>query len=66
MCTIYGVIWYFWCRNKIDFLQKLPIRAWRVVQANPNPEQGRKSKRDRGTDREKLLPTMHKERERRS
>lgn len=47
ICLVYGVLWYFWGRSKIEKLQRMPVRGWRVVQ-----ESGTRSV---GDDREKLL-----------
>lgn len=32
LCLIYGIFWYKWGRSRINYLQKLPINAWRVIQ----------------------------------
>lgn len=30
ICLIYGIVWYKWARTKINQLQRLPIKSWRV------------------------------------
>lgn len=30
LCLIYGIIWYKWGRSKLNYLQKLPVKAWHV------------------------------------
>lgn len=31
ICLIYGIIWYKWARSKINHLQRLPVKSWRVI-----------------------------------
>lgn len=51
ICLVYGVLWYFWGKTKIERLQKLPVRSWRVVQ------DGARAEKDNGVavEREQLL-----------
>lgn len=30
MSLVYGVIWYFWARVKINRVQNIPLESWRV------------------------------------
>lgn len=30
ICVVYGIVWYFWGKSKIRFLQRLPTRVWRL------------------------------------
>ncbi|XP_055701296.1 acetyl-coenzyme A transporter 1 [Phlebotomus papatasi] len=32
ICLIYGLFWYKWGRTKIAYLQRLPLRSWKVVE----------------------------------
>ncbi|XP_037049950.1 acetyl-coenzyme A transporter 1-like [Bradysia coprophila] len=30
ICMMYGVLWYFWGKSKIRYLQRLPTKVWRL------------------------------------
>uniref|UniRef100_A0A1L8DEM0 Putative acetyl-coa transporter n=1 Tax=Nyssomyia neivai TaxID=330878 RepID=A0A1L8DEM0_9DIPT len=42
ICIIYGLIWYKWGKSKVAYLQRLPLKSWKVVE-------------EKSTDSESLL-----------
>ncbi|XP_055689300.1 acetyl-coenzyme A transporter 1 [Lutzomyia longipalpis] len=51
ICLIYGLIWYKWGKSKVAYLQRLPLKSWKIVEEKPDD-----------TDSQSLLPnhnTVH-------
>lgn len=63
ICLVYGVLWYFWGRAKIEKLQRMPVRSWRVVQQQQH-RAGAEEGRGVTGDRAKLLTSTTTTRER--